>query len=593
MATGLETAASAFGIVSLAIQLFQGCVEGYKICHTAQKIGRDGDLLFTKLAVQRSRLEAWAHKAGLPYGPFKRLHWDPIILILGQQQGLLRSAKEMQNRYRLSGHEQQAAGQDVAAQDEKLRGEQSAGGGMDTSSIVERLRPLFIATRSVRQEEEDSIQKSNGLVRRFTWALGGKEKLEKIVLEITSLNSQLVEYLNDADQVEFRHEVGTLFRALVSECSATEEVDVVRMAMPPDAPTAIVAAARVKKLRLKLKSARHGGNEKTMPRPDEPSTLTEGCKHFKSHRLVIGMETQYQGMRITSYNTTVVMVEWRTITANWVAVKEQLRDLAMLLSQASDSAFHSLPCAGYVDLQESSRFGFVYDITNFTTGADASSVQTQSLFDLFTECPFVSVIDRMRIACDMAEAVLQLHTAGWLHKGICSENVRFVAAARSGPRSIIGSSPYLVGYGYARPDTASAAVMTELPVTAADRDLYRHPNARGQARQNFQMRFDMYGLACVLTELALWKRLEDVVRKYCSWTAQQALPSLNELFGDAGFHDELSFHVGPKYIRAIELCLATPRSSGLGQGGGDEGLIETGVLDVLRSCRDSQHLQTL
>ena len=590
MAAGLETVSAAFGIVSLAIQLFQGCVEGYKICHTAQKIGRDGDLLFTKLAVQRSRLEAWAHKAGLPYGPFKRLHWDPIILILGQQQGLLRSAKEMQDRYRLSGHEQQIAGQDVAVQDEKLRGEQSTG-VVDTSSLVERLRPLFIATRSVRQDEEDNIRKSNGMVRRFTWALGGKEKLEKIVSEITSLNSQLVEYLNDADQAEFRHEVGTLFRALVSECSATEEVDAVRMAMPPDAPTAILAAARVKKLRLALKLARHGGDKETSPKKsDERSMLIEGCKHFKSHRLVIGMETQYQGMRIASYNTTVVMVEWRTITANWDAVREYLRDLAMLLSQASDSAFHSLPCAGYVDMQESGRFGFVYDITAFTTGADTSSVQSRSLFDLFTECPFVSVVDRIRIACDMAEAVLQLHTAGWLHKGICSENVQFVAAARSSPRSIVSNSPYLVGYGYARPDTPSAAIMTELPVTAANRDLYRHPNARGQARQNFQMRFDMYGLACVLTELALWRRLEDVLQKYCSWTAQQALPSLNELFGDAGFQDELSFHVGPKYIRAIELCLATPRSSGIGQEGGGGGLIETGVLDALRSCRDSQHL---
>lgn len=577
MAAGLETVSAAFGIVSLAIQLFQGCVEGYKICHTAQKIGRDGDLLFTKLAVQRSRLEAWAHKAGLPYGPFKRLHWDPIILILGQQQGLLRSAKEMQDRYRLSGHEQQIAGQDVAVQDEKLRGEQSTG-VVDTSSLVERLRPLFIATRSVRQDEEDNIRKSNGMVRRFTWALGGKEKLEKIVSEITSLNSQLVEYLNDADQAEFRHEVGTLFRALVSECSATEEVDAVRMAMPPDAPTAILAAARVKKLRLALKLARHGGDKETSPKKsDERSMLIEGCKHFKSHRLVIGMETQYQGMRIASYNTTVVMVEWRTITANWDAVREYLRDLAMLLSQASDSAFHSLPCAGYVDMQESGRFGFVYDITAFTTGADASSVQTRSLFDLFTECPFVSVVDRMRIACDMAEAVLQLHTAGWLHKGICSENVHFVAAARSSPRLIVGSSPYLVGYGYARPDTPSAAIMTELPATAANRDLYRHPSARGQARQNFQMRFDMYGLACVLTELALWRRLEDVLQKYYSWTAQQALPSLNGLFGDAGFRDELSFHVGPKYIRAIELCLATPRSSGIGQEGGGGGLIETGV----------------
>jgi hypothetical protein len=585
MATGLETAASAFGVVSLAIQLFQGCVEGYKICHTAQKIGKDGDLLFTKLAVQRSRLEAWAHKAGLPYEPNPRLRWDPIILILGQQQGLLRSAKEMQDRYRLSGNEQQVTGQDVAIRDEKLRE-----CGTDASSLVERLRPLFIATRSVRQDEAESIQRSNGVVRRFTWALGGKEKLEKIVADITSLNSQLVEYLNDADQAEFRHEVGTIFRALVSECSATEEVDAVRMAMPPDAGTAILAAARVKKLRLTLKLARHGGDKDTTLKSDEPSPLAEGCKHFKSHRLLSGMEAQHQGMHIAPYNTTVVMVEWRTITANWNPVKEHLRDLAMLLSQASDSAFHSLPCAGYVDLQRSGRFGFVYDITDFTTGADASSVQTRSLFDLFAECPFVSIVDRMRIACDMAEAVLQLHTAGWLHKGICSENVQFVAAARSNPRSIIGSSPYLVGYGYARPDTASAAVMTELPVTAADRDLYRHPNARGQARQSFQMRFDMYGLACVLTELALWKRLEDVLQNYCSWTAQQALPSLNELFGDAGFQDELSFHVGPKFIRAIELCLATPRNSGLGHGGGDGGLVETGVLDALRSCKDSQHL---
>ena len=581
MASGIETASAAFGIVSLAIQLFQGCVEGYKICYTAQKIGRDGDLLFTKLAVQRSRLEAWAHKAGLPHGPFKRLHWDPIILILGQQQDLLRSAKEMQDRYRLSGHDPQGPGQDVTVQDEKLRRRQSAGVATDASSLVERLRPLFIATRSVRQAETDSIQQSNGLVKRFTWALGGKEKLEKIVLEITTLNSQLVEYLNDADQIEFRHEVGTLFRALVSECSATEEVDVVRMAMPPDAPTAILAAARVKKLRLALNLARHGGgnDKKTTQKPDEPQILTEGCKHFKSQKLVIGMETQYHGMRIASYNTTVVMVEWRTITANWDGVKEHLRDLAMLLHQASDSAFHSLPCAGYVDMQESGRFGFVYDITDFTTGADASSVQSRSLFDLFTECPFVSVEDRTRIACDMAEAVLQLHTAGWLHKGICSENIQFVGAARSSPRSMVNSHPFLVGYGYARPDTASAAVMTELPVTAANRDLYRHPNARGQARHNFQMRFDMYGLACVLVELALWRRLDDVLRKYCSWAAQQALPSMNELFGDAAFQEELSFHVGPKFISAIKLCLATPRETGSGR---DVGLIETGVFDALK-----------
>lgn len=577
MASGLETVASAFGVVSLAIQLFQGCVEGYKICNTARNIGRDGDLLYTKLAVQRSRLEAWARKAGLPSGPFKRLHWDPIILILGQQQGLLRSAKELQDRYGLSGLAARTQKQDSV--DKKIQLHEGHGSPTDTTGLVERLRPIFLGNQTARKDEAETIRKSNGVVNRFSWALVDKSKLKHIVNEITTLNSQLVEYLNDADQESFRKEVGTLYRALVAECKATEELDNIRQSMSPDASSSIVAAAHVKKLRLALKFDKR--ENEVAPVVVEPLASASEFKHFHSEKLVVGMETEYQGMRITTYNHTVVMVEWRTISAHWEAVHQSLHDLAVLLHQASDSTFHALKCAGYVDMQKPGRFGFVYDITDFAIGGDATSVQDQSLFELIPQCRFVSLVDRVRIACDIAEAVVQLHTAGWLHKGICSENVRFVTARRSKPRASITGHPYLVGYGYARPDTISAAVTTELPVTATDRDLYRHPNARGEARQSFQARFDMYGLACVLVELAVWKRLEDILQVHGSHdglqAARQPLPSLNELFGDSNFQDELSFHVGPKYIGAIEMCLSASSEEG--------GMVESGVLEALRSCQ--------
>lgn len=572
MVTGLETAASALSIVSLAAQLFNGCVEGYKLCHSAQNIGKDGGRLHTKLQVQWSRLVAWARKAGLPNGPFKRLQWDSIILILGQQQELLRSAKALHERYRLSIGDEQPLLDNITEHPFPVEPE---GSRYETPDLVERLKPLFLSTHSMRQDAANSIREHNGILRRMTWAIKDKEKLENIISEITSLNSQLVEFLNDSDKEVFSHEISTLYRALVSECKATGELDVVRQSMPPDAPSAILAAAHIKKLRLALKFARSSSGLSIMT--DGSSTHVEGCKHFRAQKLMANLEEESYGTRITTYNQSVVMVEWRTITANWEAVRESLRDLAMLLQQANDSSFHSLPCAGYVDIQESGRFGFVYDVTELASGADATSIWSRSLFDLMPDCRFVSMVDRVRIACDIAEAVLQLHTAGWLHKGICSENVVFVAAARSSQREILTGRPYLFGYGYARPDTVSAAVMTEMPVTATNRDLYRHPNARGEARHSFQTRFDMYGLACVLTELALWRHLEEILVNYRASTLQQGLPSLNELSRDIGFQEELSFHVGPKFVEAIALCLDHKQ----------DGVVEMRVLDALRSCRES------
>jgi len=242
-------------------------------------------------------------------------------------------------------------------------------------------------------------------------------------------------------------------------------------------------------------------------------------------------------------------------------------------------------------MQDRGRFGFVYDITKLATGSDPASLRTSSLYELLTTCRFVSMADRLRIAHDMAEAVMQLHTAGWLHKGVCSEHVRFVASANLDVEAVVTNKAYLVGYGYARPDTTVAAAMTELPVTATNRDLYRHPSARGEARQSFQKRFDTYALACVLIELALWLRLENVFIKHGfshllgneESAVKSPQPSLTELFNTANFRMDLLHHVGPEYTKAVAMCLDLPKSLTDDQEAST--MIETNVLNRLRLCK--------
>lgn len=166
----------------------------------------------------------------------------------------------------------------------------------------------------------------------------------------------------------------------------------------------------------------------------------------------------------------------------------------------------------------------------------------------------------------MVEAILQLHTAGWLHKSVSSKNVRFVAKARARPRDIVTDGEhFLVGHGYARPGTASGVLLTELPVMASERDIYRHPSARGEDRQSFQERFDMYGIACILVELAFWERLPKISARFQA-PESDLLPSLGELMSDKEFGDQLSYHVMPEYTNAIRLCLELPNSPADGRG---------------------------
>jgi serine/threonine protein kinase len=171
----------------------------------------------------------------------------------------------------------------------------------------------------------------------------------------------------------------------------------------------------------------------------------------------------------------------------------------------------------------------------------------------------------------MAETVLQLHTTGWPHKGIRSENVLFFAAQAAELAEVAEQKAYLVGFEYARPDSKAGAAVTQLPDTPADTDLYRHPDARGALRKSYRKHFDLCSLGCLLLELVLWKPLIKVMtddrdegpdrstkslEPNGSEIQSSSLGSLN-FAADKRLQLEVKRHVGPVFCEAIIRCFAS------------------------------------
>ena len=570
----------------LGIELFKGCIEAYKFLYTAQHIGSDGDMLDTKLAVQYATFDRWAGRVGLPSNPDTRLNWHPIVLLLGQQLKLWREATELHGRYQLGSATEASAVQE--ADNQLVNGSSPES---STAAIVQQLSEVFLQDRTDarRTTQARTIRQRNNPLRKFTWAAVDKTKLEKIVKEITDINSQLVEFLHDVDQRQIGYDLELLGRMLVSHCDRQDQLETFQQSLPYQAD-AVGAAARLKRDRISLRldqTAPEGQQRLPPPTPRKDGRF----RHFNERKLVKDIHGEYSGWKITRYQSTdidiVVLVEWRRLDSNWAPMRDGLKDLALLLTRANDDTYHSPRCVGYVALEGAKRFGFVYDVTEVAEAHEPSSVRSHSLFDLFPSakasdqgCRFVSIRHRMRIAFDIAEAVIQLHTVGWLHKGMNSRNVRFIDQSSKPLKDVVAGKPHLVGYVYSR--QTGAVNLTELPISSNEGDIYRHPKARGHSRQSFQRTFDLYGLACILIELALWERLGDILKRYAD-DASKRQPDLFELYTKADFREELEHNLRPEFSEAIGLCLE-PHEANVDDED-DSTFTETDILNKLRDCR--------
>lgn len=192
MGTPADVLFGATQMVGFAFQAFQACVEAYKFCRTAQRIGADGDFLRTRLQIELFRLERWAERTGLAASrPEPRLNWEAVRNILRLQTTLLTSAESLKKRYGLDLREVDGVKEEgkEPGTSGKEKGIQRVLG--DALRRTRTRRPKLSGDPLDPFDPETSISSANNTIKRLQWAAAGRDKVVKVIDDLASLNSEL------------------------------------------------------------------------------------------------------------------------------------------------------------------------------------------------------------------------------------------------------------------------------------------------------------------------------------------------------------------------------------------------------------------
>lgn len=582
----MEIAAAALQFTSIALEAFHGCVLAIEFFSTAQHMGADGDLLRTGLEFERYRLVAWAERVGL-LGNNERqtLNWQLAGMILKQLESFLTSAKALQDRYSLYVTEEEAQ---TVEESQAIEGPRRG-----VARLIARLKPNLHTTAS------KIIQENNSTIKRIRWAAHDRNKLKAFLGEIAGLVGKLEFLLDTTERQQEREDYDHLLREVISLTTTTAQAGYIKELFE-DGPyqrkgdKAINAAAYLKQVRLALGADKREGEvtpkvaaELVGLRMPKLSILGRSLRPWGS----TGAELYSKGLEFAKYRERQVLIQWKLVeSTQWERYTKQMKCLAVFLISLSDRSFRSLPCLGYYPLESQGRHGIIYSMPDDKTDWDFKSLE-----DLIATQPRVSLNRRLEISRALADTVLQLHTAGWLHKSLRSENIIFFAPRGSGDSVSLNSEAYVFGYEYARTDTEDAAKMfTQLPDTKLETDLYRHPQARGLNRERFQKRFDLYALACIIVELVAWRPLLEIFSSYVNPELENTiriaqeqnevmeLPSLEDLFKKEEAVEFFRYQIGDKVLEAIETCFEAKEAKE-----DEEGLLtnQMAVVEKLAWCR--------
>ncbi|KAK4182443.1 prion-inhibition and propagation-domain-containing protein [Podospora australis] len=582
----MEIAAAALQFTTVAVNSFRACILAIEFFSTAQHMGADGDLFRTGLEFEKYRLLTWAEKVGL-LGDNERqtLNWQLAGIILKQLESFLTSAATLKGRYSLDVTEEEVQAAEEA--------QHALAPKQGIAKLIARLKP------NLRTTAGQIIQEHNSPIKRIRWAARDRGKLKTFLAEISGLIGKLEFLLDSTERQQEKEEYDRLLREVISLATTTAEAGQIKDFLEDHqkrSERSINAAAYLKQVRLVL-----GADKRDDEITPKMASDTIGLKMPKlsilgrSLKPWNGAPLFEQSLEFATYRTKQVLIQWKMVdSTQWERYTKQMKCLAVFLMSLSDRSFRSLPCMGYYPYQAQSRHGIVYSMPE-TDDTEGTDWDLRTLRDLMKDQTFVSLKRRIELARALAETVLQLHTAGWLHKSLRSENIIFLAPRGSSDKFFLNSEPYVFGYEYARSDNGDAALaFTQLPDTELEADLYRHPAARGMGRETFQKRFDLYAMACVIVELVFWKPLVEVFAVYVTENLKELisiaqsqnevieLPDLKELFEKEEVAKVFRYHAGDVLLDVVKLCFEAPKAKE-----GDEGLLseQTTVVERLGWCK--------
>lgn len=555
----MDIASFAFSAASL-ISLFNVCVQGYTAIRTAKNLGKDATRLLCQIEIEEARFITWGRTVGLlpqaDNGNELKLgleHATTVIRILVQISDIFSSTKVLRDRYGIIVEDQESSGNATT-----LVGTTR----VDYIDGLQSIREQFVEEYKRQSAFAPSLQRGNSLLKKIRWVFTDKETLATLISTLRDFNNSLESMLNSTSRRQFQQD----FQVLCLESMKTN--DLLKLQILEGAARdqynqlALPASHKVLRLRLELEFAERFDNRT----PDQwPGTEIASLQIPKQK---VYIEDNSASRSFGLYESKQVLVEWRDLESGIVRVVDtrilqRLQHISKLLHTDSPKPpeFRSLSCSGFLLLESPARFAFVYNLPKpLSPSTDRDSMVPESLHDVLSdenrERYRPSQTARFILAKRLATSLLYLHTTGWLHKGIRSQNILVLGEGnRSSALSIskLVEEPYLVGHGYAR--LSSNVSGTEPVYNDPLKTYHHHPDILGENRARFQKKYDVYSLGVVLVEIAYWKPLGKLVSS--RRTATENSKKLIELATSG----DLAHWMGSIYSEAVRICLSCEWSS--------------------------------
>ena len=527
------SAASAIaGLVSLSLALLDGCVRGFVLLAAAQGFGKEVDQLRAMLDFETWRLYSWANTVGLlrtpPHFSLNANTYAPIAKSILERLGqLLTDTARLKHDY----------GLDVVTTGDEIRDLSKEKGLFDR--FFNRHQPRFV------NDSANVFRRRNGPWKKLKWVSIDRQGSRMLLGDVKYWVDNLESLLGKHEQDHNRSWIRSTVRTAVAETTDPSELAAITQAEQSSSMLGLVAAsARLRSEGLLLNvfeealtkggeksrtlsqttlniGSKESGRRKSPPGPSHSGAAMR--KDFNSLVLNANSRPSTNERSYGTYDGHAVIVEWKNVEAREEArLKHRVDRVAALLQKMNHPSFHSMQCIGYLRDPATGKYAYLFSPPN-TKGPKPARLSTRSetvppkfdemftLVDLFKRPAFrPSLSVRLKMAVALVETILQLHTAGWLHKGIRSENILVFGSlndtvSRSGRLADI----YLSGYEYARADNLLET--TEATVLHNEALLYKHPLSIGAARAVYRKEFDLYSVGCVLLELGLWASLESIL----------------------------------------------------------------------------------
>ena len=586
------------GAASLAFQLFAGCVKGFVLLSTAHNLGKDSSTLLCMLNLQEVRLTEWARRAGLlgeDRALDRRLNETVIGSVLAELQDLLLDTTKLKRRYKL----------ELVDKAPPLPAHIGHGDAVVPRGILGEA--ISDPLRSDIMYHAGLIQSRTRFPQRLWWAAVDKNKFSELIDNLRLLITELWHLQDAVRQEDMSRELSLVLSHVISLGDKVDQIAPLRetlqqsnsSTLSPEKRTHDVNLTGVAKLKLvnlqmaELAEDSTDARSLTMtslgmsenPRAKQ-ADLQLDLRHLGDFRPLKGSPE----MGLAQYQEQSVFVEWRQLpTHSRGKITARIYDLATLLRAPKPTDFRTLQCMGLAFDNDSGRVAFIYHFTMYLTpqlrrdAPDHLAASPQSLRSLFRENP--SVTDRIRVALQITQSLKYLHTAGWLHKNLRSENILFTGSVLYSPSEAYRLlHPILVGFAYSRQDSPSQ--ISEQPSADPERDIYRHPEAMGEPSVSFSAEKEIYSLGTILLEIGEWRSLKSLVKKVVDLEKQPPLvelakvrPFLLDETPQGGLHT-LKYRMGDIYARVTKMMLRGEIPEIYASEKGESSIFRPDILDI-------------